>query len=99
LSDWLALRTPRPPAELSTRLEHLIGDIECEVAEIPASLIRAATGVLSNIGDDRSAATDLLAADALITYAMEAAAESASVDTVAATAMKEIAATVTGSTT
>ena len=48
----------------------------CEPGEIATVLIGIAEKILADLGDDRSAATDLLAADALITYAMESAAES-----------------------
>jgi len=46
---------------------------------------------LAVVGTDRDAAVDLLAADALITYAMEAAAEADSIDSAAEHAMQEIA--------
>ena len=94
LSDWLASRTPRPPRELSARLEQILGDTACTEYEIAEILIAKAKGILSNVGNDRAAALELLAADALITYAMEAAAESDSVDRVAEQAMIEIASVV-----
>ena len=76
LSDWLDSRTPRPPAVLSARLSELAAETACAPAEIATVLIDTAEKILADLGDDRSAATDLLAADALITYAMESAAES-----------------------
>jgi hypothetical protein len=82
---------PRPPEDLSHRIDQLIGDASCAVPELPTSLILQAKVVLSKVGSDRSAAIDLLAADALITYAMEAAAEQDSIDSVARIAMHEIA--------
>ena len=92
LGDWLDLRRPRPPAALSARLAELTAGVACgDRSEIPPLLIGRACEILSSIGSDRAAATDLLAADALITYAMEAAAESSSVDVVAAMAMRAIA--------
>jgi hypothetical protein len=58
---------------------------------LSASLLKLGLEVLANIGDDRAAAPDLLAADALITYAMEAAAECDSVESAAIRAMRAIA--------
>ena len=76
LADWIRARVPAPPAALSQRLAEIVGDHTCEGFEsLPDSLISHAEEVLAQIGNDRSSATDLLAADALITYAMEAAAE------------------------
>ena len=91
LSDWLAARTPRPPDELSVKLMSAVGDIDCAVSDIATTLIAKAKVLLSNVGTDRAAAIDLLAADALITYAMEAAAESGAIETVSEHAMREIA--------
>lgn len=92
LSDWLESRSPRPPSALSERLAEIAGDTECRPEELPSVLIDKAEGILAAIGDDRSAATDLLAADSLITYAMEAAAESGDVESVAADAAARISA-------
>ncbi|HEX2722399.1 MAG TPA: hypothetical protein VHM24_05740 [Gemmatimonadaceae bacterium] len=76
LTDWLASRAPSAPPALARRLHDLLGDAEVSnPAHLPDVLIDRAAHVLARIGDDRTAATDLLAADALITYAMEAAAE------------------------
>ena len=92
LSDWLDSRSPRPPAELSRRLAEIAGDTECESHDLPAVLIDKAERILARLGDDRSAAPDLLAADSLITYAMEAAAEGGDVESIAAGAAARIAA-------
>ena len=94
LADWLASRTPRPPRELADRLASIAGDEACMHAEIAAALIAKATTILSRLGDDRSSAADLLAADALVTYAMEAAADGGDVDEIARSAMLAIGATV-----
>ena len=56
-------------------LSEIVGDETCEPADLPDSLITHAVKLLETIGDDRDAAIHLLAADALITYAMEAAAD------------------------
>jgi hypothetical protein len=85
LADWIGARVPAPPAALSQRLAEIVRDDTCDGSEsLPDSLISRAEELLAQIGNDRSSATDLLAADALITYAMEAAAEySLDVDSVA----------------
>lgn len=52
----------------------------------------SAERLLRDLGDSREAATDLLAADALLTYAMEAAAEfNEDLDALAAAATLQIA--------
>ncbi|HEX7089219.1 MAG TPA: hypothetical protein VF192_03735 [Longimicrobiales bacterium] len=73
---WLARREPRAPEGLLARMDAaLAGRAEPEIPEAFAgaafSCLRAALAG----GADRSAAWDLLAADALLTYACEAAAE------------------------
>jgi hypothetical protein len=76
VGEWLSSRAPGPPPELSSRLAALVGD--AQVADVTAMadlFVAQAVTLLENLSDDRSAATDLLVADALITYAMEAAAD------------------------
>ena len=93
LNDWLDSRSPRPPIELSRRLAEIVGDTECKQQDLPTVLIDMAEKILAGIGDDRSAAADLLAADSLITYAMEAAADGGDdVELIAADAAARIAA-------
>lgn len=76
-SDWIEARTPAPPADLE---QEVLRDVE-DVARglpLPAALAEAGVQALRDaieIGDERSAAWRLLAADALLTYAIEAAAE------------------------
>jgi hypothetical protein len=81
LRAWLHDRQPAPPAALRDRMLHAIlavvttrtGD-----AAIPTTLAEASLDALRHAlvkCDERAAAIDLLAADALLTYAMEAAAE------------------------
>jgi hypothetical protein len=72
--DWLASRDPAPPGELAARLAAIAGASSCHESELPATLAGMAEPLLGGVCDDRSAALDLLAADALITYALEAAA-------------------------
>jgi hypothetical protein len=88
---WLASRTPAPPRELATRFASIADGRQCrDEADLARFLVDEATAILASLGNDRSAATDLLVADALITYAMEAA--SANPEEVAARAMQVISA-------
>ena len=76
VTDWIRARVPAPPEALSQRLGEIVAEDTCQSsALLPESLIARAEETLTHIGNDRASATDLLAADALITYAMEAAAE------------------------
>ena len=76
VAEWIRARVPVPPEALAQRLSDVVGDDVCaSPALLPESLLARAEEMLTHIGDDRSSATDLLVADALITYAMEAAAE------------------------
>ena len=92
LRDWIAARVPSPPPALAQRLAELVGNDACAgPAELPDSLLARAEELLARVETDRSAATDLLAADALITYAMEAAAEyGLDVDAIAANAAQRL---------
>jgi|SRR5687768_3799551 len=94
LRDWLADRTPAPPRALADRLASIVGDESCgTTGEIPMRLVLHAEQLIRNLGHDRSAAGDLLAADALVTYALEAAAdECADLPAVAQHAMRALAA-------
>ena len=91
--DWIAARQPSPPQALAQRLAELVGEDACNTpAALPESLLARAEELLARVATDRSAATDLLAADALITYAMEAAAEyGLDVDAIAANAAQRLA--------
>jgi hypothetical protein len=74
--EWLASRVPAPPDALARRLEALVGDARVEdVGALAELFVAEAAALIENLGDDRSAAADLLAADSLITYALEAAAD------------------------
>ena len=89
---WLASRTPAPPRELAERFASIADGRQCrDETELAQFLVDEATAILASLGNDRSAATDLLVADALITYAMEAA--SANPEEVAARAMQAISST------
>jgi hypothetical protein len=79
LRDWLAHREPSPPRVLQERVDALV----MAVPEIPGdpagSLLAAAEAALAHLSrlppDERATAIDLLAVDALVTYALECAAE------------------------
>ncbi len=80
VGGWLASRTPQPPDLLRSRIMLALGEaIERDVAETERVCLDAAERVLSGLFADgngeRHEAADLLAADALVTYALECAAE------------------------
>lgn len=73
--DWLAHREPSPPRELLERVEVLAAAVPEEPGGPAGSLLAAAEKALARLRtlapDDRSTALDLLAIDALVTYALE----------------------------
>ena len=78
--EWLHSRTPRPPVALTERLDVLIAvRQESPVRGIPQTLQAAGDLLLADLlrrqASSRESALDLLAADALMTYTMESAAE------------------------
>jgi hypothetical protein len=83
-SEWLRSRRPQPPQRLAERLEAaanpLPGDSAQSLSETLASAAAAILAPLSTPDEpegsrSREVAIDLLAADALVTYAVEAATE------------------------
>jgi hypothetical protein len=84
-TDWLASRTPTAPDEMKAWLT--IADVVTEspsrAVAVPGLLVEAGLvhldKAVARLVRDREAAHDLLAADALITYACEAAGEEADV--------------------
>ena len=78
--DWLADREPSPPRELRERVEALAAAVPEASGDPAGSLLSAAEVALIRLGacapEDRSTALDLLAIDALVTYALEHAAQS-----------------------
>jgi len=76
LASWLTGRRPLPPRALERRLTETVGD---EAGAPPATLATLGARLLDRVAQattqDRSQALDLLAADALVTYAFEAQAE------------------------
>ena len=98
LSAWLDARRPVPPAALRARIDAALGtDLHADVDDAAETLLAAGERLVRSLlvedATSRGAATDLLAADALVTYAFEAASERpAELSTRAATAMARIAA-------
>lgn len=92
LRDWLASRKPEPPPQLAGRLAEIVGDEAFNGASTADVLIGRGIETLRSALSDRDGALDLLAADALITYAMEAAADDfATMDAMAADAIQRVA--------
>lgn len=98
LRAWLRERTPPPPPRLAARIEETLGD-RCEQDDAEATdLCVSAAGellreLLARPSAGRESALDLLAVDALVTYAFEAASrEPASLAVHATNAMSRLAA-------
>ena len=77
---WLADRRPPPPARLRERVASAFGDsLDRPASEAPAEAVTAAEVLLRDLlarpTAGRESALDLLAVDALVTYAFEAAAD------------------------
>lgn len=72
---WLDRHTRRAPAALRSRVLQYAGGATGDSAESLAAAGREALGVVLAHSGDRSAALDLLAADALITLALLAQAD------------------------
>lgn len=82
VDEWLAAREPAPPPALLARMRETLADMgHDDAARAHDVLLSAGASLLERMlgtGDEgRGAALDLLAADALVTYAFEAAAEDA----------------------
>lgn len=80
VSTWLGGRTPPPPDLLRARITFALGDAaEDDLASTARVCLEAAERVLTRLvgagGGERGEAADLLAADALVTYALEFAAD------------------------
>ena len=75
---WLDARRPGPPPELRAHIDAVLAVTGHHDASVVTQLGEAALRSLAiaiEKCDERAAAIDLLTADALLTYAMEAAAE------------------------
>lgn len=80
VGEWLDRRTPAPPDALRTRVTTLLADsLAHDVRQAPdvclAAAERLVETLLSGNCTTRDSALDLLTADALVTYAFEAAGE------------------------
>jgi len=80
LSAWLDARRPEPPARLRARIDAALGEaLTGDSEDAAAACLRAgeqlARTLLRENATSRDSALDLLAADALVTYAFEAASE------------------------
>ena len=81
VGEWLAARTLPPPPALRHRLREALGGADAlGVESVPDVYLRAAERLVGTLlrGScaSRESALDLLTADALVTYAFEAAGES-----------------------
>lgn len=82
LGEWLDARDPAPPAALADALRaELDAELDLPIANAPGALLEAGERVLERVlkaePQTPAVAPDLLLADALVTYAFEAVAESA----------------------
>jgi hypothetical protein len=78
IGEWLATRTPAPPPLLLDRVRDALGTAANEDARLAAdrcvdTAVRVVAHLLRDRRTARESAADLLAADALVTYAFEAA--------------------------
>lgn len=96
LALWVASREPAPPVGLETRLARLFAAHPAwEALPRPEAFLAASATLLEQVQRaphaDRGVALDLLAADACVTYAFEAAADTPErLDALAASAMRSI---------
>jgi len=97
VSAWLDQLTPPPPPALHRRLRELLAtDAHRPYADVPAVCLAAGEARLATLlaerATKRASALDLLAVDALVTYAFEAAADAPdTMEQVAADSMIRIA--------
>ena len=98
LARWLDARRPVPPPALRARIDLALADsLQSDEREACEACLRAGELVLEALLRDnatsRDTAIDLLAADALVTYAFEAASDRpAELSSLASDAMARIAA-------
>ena len=78
LSAWIRGRSPAPPPQLLSRIEAMAAHASHTTAAADALLDASARAMAGVLGDGcltRESGLDLLAVDALVTYAFEAAAD------------------------
>ena len=83
IGEWLATRRPEPPPQLMRRVRDALGGSAADDARLAVDrCVEAAERVVAQLLREgrtgRESAADLLAADALVTYAFEAAGDDAS---------------------
>lgn len=98
--EWLADRVPSPPRVLRERVEQLALSVPDDPADPAQVLLTAAEAALARLSrggsGDRATALDLLAVDALVTYAFELAAQTPeTVPELSARAMSRLSAVAT----
>ncbi len=98
VGEWLVALTPSPPPALAARLSELLAPyLHQPVSQVPDACLEAGENLLDALlasgSTSRGSALDLLAVDALVTYAFQAAADDPSqLESRAARAMAHIAA-------
>lgn len=99
VAGWLDRREPAPPEPLLARVHEALGaGVDAPAHEAAQLTVEAAERLLARLlaADcaTRASAVELLTADALVTYAFEAAAEhpDTDIDGIAAHAMRRVAA-------
>lgn len=94
---WLSTLQPAPPSALAARLEELLGPyLALSADRVPDACLEAGEQLLDTLlssgSTSRGTALDLLAVDALVTYAFQAAADTPEqLESRAARAMQRIA--------
>ena len=77
--SWLDARRPDPPAELRARIDAALGPARDDDGDVAEACLAAGERLVRELLRDnatsRDSALDLLAADALVTYAFEAASQ------------------------
>jgi hypothetical protein len=78
IAGWLDARRPVPPPALRARIDGALGEsVRADEGDVVEACLRAGErlveSLLRNNATTRESALDLLAADALVTYAFEAA--------------------------
>lgn len=97
VGEWLSGLQPLPPSALAERLTELLKeDLHRPVADVPEVCLHKGEEMLSELvrsgSTERDTALTLLAVDALVTYAFDAASgDPAHIEERAANAMKRIA--------
>ena len=98
VGEWLRTRAPQPPEALAVRLDAVLGEsLMLSSHQIPEVFLAAGERLVAELlrsnSTSRDSALDLLTADALVTYAFEAASDTPSaIEGRASAAMTRIAA-------